>query len=303
MGFVTLKNESIQIDLAQLAVDNGWRISGSTAYHDPCFGGYIKLRNIPVEASKQYVVNYEVVDYVSGGVNVIIGGVSGTSRTANGEYTETIVVGATPTNTLIQFYSDGELGVNYFDIYPVLEDPDNSHTLGFNIDRNKWTTYYSGERENMLKFINDFFAFRNGRLWKMNSNPVRNNFFGTQYTSKLTLVVNANPTQIKTFFSIRQKTNKAWGVPSIIIPPSEGKSAGMESLIKKGNFAVLNNGDFFADFLRDMTDPRYVDQLEALFKGAQLQGSYAIITFENDSTEEIKTLSIDFLVAKQDYTY
>lgn len=303
MGYVTLKNTPIEIDLAQLATDNGWRISGQTAYHDPCFPGYIGLNNIVVEEDTSYVITYEVTGYVSGSVNAIIGGVNGISRTANGIYTETIVVPNNPDNLLVQFYSDGELGINYMDVYPILEDTDNGKILGFNIDENKWTTYYSGERENMLKFLNDFFAFKNGRLWKMNSNLTRNNFFGVQYTSKITVIVNANPTQIKNFFSIRQKSNKAWSVPSIIIPPSEGKVNGMESTIKSGNFVVMNNGDFFADFLRDMTDPRFGTELQALFEGALLQGNYAIITFENESTEEIRTLSIDFLISKQDYTY
>lgn len=303
MPIVTLKNTPIEIDLAQLAVDNGWRVSGAIAYHDPCFAGYIELKNILIEEDTTYAVEYEVLDYVSGSVNIIIGGVSGASVSTNGIVTQNIVVPNNPDNLLVKFFSDGELGIKYFNVYPVLENADNGKILGFNIDKNIWTTYYSGERENMLKFNNDFFAFQDGRLWKMNSNLTRNNFFGVQYTSKITVVINSNPTEVKNYFSIRQKSNKAWGVPSIIIPPSEGKVNGMESLIKAGNFKVLNNGDLFAEFLRDKTDPRFVDELQALFKGAILQGNYAIVTFENTSTEEIRTLSIDFLISKQEYTY
>lgn len=303
MGFVTLKNTPIQIDLSQLAIDNGWRISGGTTYHSPCFPGYIQLEGIQVVADTEYVVTYQVVGYVSGGVRVIVGTELGAERTANGTYTETILVPGAPANLDVKFYSDGELGVSYFEAYPVEENPDQGQILGFNLLENKWTTYYSGQRENMLKFLNDFFAFKDGSLWKMNTNPVRNNFFGVQYTSQITLVVNTNPTQIKNFFSVRQKSNKPWGIPSIIIPPTEGKSAGMESLIKSGNFITLNNGDHFADFLRDKTDPSIGDELQALFKGAQLQGNYAIITFENTSTDEIRTLSIDFVISSQNYTY
>jgi hypothetical protein len=303
MAVVTLKNAPIQIDLAQLAVDNGWRVSGGVAYHDSCFAGQIELKNVLIEENTTYVIEYEVLDYVSGSVNVIAGGVSGASVSANGIVTQTIVVPNNPEDLKLRFFSDGELGIKYFNVYPVLENADNGNILGFNIDKNIWTTYYSGERENMLKFNNDFFAFQNGRLWKMNANLTRNNFFGVQYTSRITLVVNSSPTEIKNYFSIRQKSNKAWGVPSIIIPPSTGKANGMESLIKAGNFKVLNNGDLFADFLRDKTDPRFGDELTALFKGALLQGNYAIVTFENTSTDEIRTLSIDFLISKQDYTY
>lgn len=303
MPYITLKNTPIEIDLQLLAADNGWRISGGTAYHDSCFSGFIELKNIPVIAGTSYTIEYEVVGRTSGSVNVVVGGVNGISRTANDVYTETIIVPANPSDLLVKFFSDGALGVKYLDIYPILENSDNGKVLGFNVDENKWTTYYSGERENMLKFLNDFFAFKDGRLWKMNSNPVHNNFFGVQYASQITVIVNSNPTEIKNYFSIRQKSNKAWGVPSIIIPPHEGKANGMESIIKAGNFKVLNNGDLFADFLRDKSDPRFADETIALFKGALLQGNYAIVTFENTSTEEIRTLSIDFLISTQEYTY
>ena len=303
MGYVTLKNTPIQIDLSQLAVNNGWTISNGTAYHDSCFAGYIKLKNIPVVPLQQYILEYEVTEYTTGSVNSIVGGVNGQVKSSLGEVTDIITVPDDPDNLLVQFYSNGTLGIKYMKIYPVLLNPNNGKILGFNVQENKWTTYYSGERENMLKFVNDFFAFQNGRLWKMNTNILRNHFFGTQYTSKLTVIVNASATEIKNYFSIRMKTNKPWSVPEITIPPSEGKSDGMSSQIKEGNFQILNNGDFFADILRDQTDPRFLTQIDALFNGALLQGSYAIFTFECKATSEVKLLSIDFAVSGQEDTY
>lgn len=303
MPAITLKNTPLLIDLSQAAIDNGWNISNAIAYHDSCFPGYIKLKNITLEPGKEYVVQYNVKYYTSGSVYPVIAGISGTTRAGLGTFTDQITVPVEPENLLVQFYSNGTLGIEYMRIYPVLEYSNNGVTLGFNADNNKWTTYYSYAPENMLKFVNDFFTFKNGRLWKHNKNAIRNNFYGVQGTSKLTVIVNANPSEIKNFFSMRMKTNKAWAATEIIIPPSEGKEDGQRSIIKSGNFEVLNNGDRFANFLKNMDDPRFVSELDALFKGADLQGSYAEITFECTSTNEVRLLSIDFSVNLQNYTY
>src|SRR6476646_6802179 len=113
MSYVTLKNTPLLIDLSQLAVDNGWRVSGAVAYHEPCFPGYIELKGITVEASTSYQIEYEVVDYVSQNVNIKVGGVNGASVNSNGLVTQIINVPANPSELTIKFYSDGELGIRY----------------------------------------------------------------------------------------------------------------------------------------------------------------------------------------------
>lgn len=298
--FVTLINTPITLDPNQLATDQGWSISESVAYHSGCFAGIIVLKNIEVTDNTTYIINYEVKERTSGGVYPIVGGVSGTNRTTVGKYSDTIVVPNGATDLSIKFYSDGELSVSYMDIYPVLDNPENGHTLGFNADNNRWTTYYSYYPEMMLKFVNDFFTFNNGTLWKHNSNEVRNNFYGEQGVSQLTLIVNLSPTTVKNYFSIREKSNNVWWCPTITTPPVKGKGNGQSSKLKSGRFKSLN-GDWFADFLRDQTDPRFAT--DALFKGALLQGSYMTITFQCDSTDEVQLLSIDVTTSPQNYTY
>lgn len=301
MGWVTLQNTPIILSPNQLATDEGWTISGGVAYHDGCFPGKIILRNQAVEAGKTYVINYTVKYYTSGVVYPVIGGVAGTAVSSLGDKTDTIVVPEDATDLTVYFYSTGTLGISYFNYYPVLADPNNGRMLGFNA-KNVWTTYYSPQVDMMMKFINDTFWWKNGRLWKQNVNPLRSNFFGVTYSTKITILINLSPTEIKNFFTIRMKTNKPWSV-TLEIPPSEGKEDGQLSYIKSGNFKVLNNGDRFADILRNALDPRFSTQIEALFNGSFLQGSYMIATFECTSTEEVKLLSIDVEVSPQQYTY
>lgn len=295
-----VKNTTLLIDLPRDYSDNGWSISEGIATHQGCNAGYITLIDTILEPLTDYVINYNVINYSSGLVRVIGGLVAGTNRTANGTYFETVTTGADGT---LKFYSDGNLSVDYLDIYKLSESLiDNSLTLAFNENANKFVTYYSYKPEFMIKFIDGFFSAKNGELWEHNVNEIRNNFYGEQFSSKITFHINLNPTEVKNFYSLRQKSNKVWSVPEIIIEPRKGKSNGQLSRLKKGRFKSLQ-GDWFADFLKDMSDPRFVDSLEALMKGADLQGNIMKITVQNDDIVAVKLLSMDITTSPQNLTY
>lgn len=300
----TLENTSIVLSPNQLATDEGWRITGGHACHDSCFGGVIILRNIEVEAGETYVVKYEIESYVSGSVYPIIGGVNGTSEGSLGVKTDTIVVPEGATDLSVKFYSDGELCIKYMAIYPQLEDADNAVTLGFNAANNRWTTYYSYKPGFLLKFVNDLFTWdsQEGRLWKHNVNSTRNNFYGTQYESEVQIILNINYTEVKNLYSMRVNANLPWEVSEVYIRPTEGKEDGQRSRIKKGNFVKIN-GQWMADFLKNMLDPRFQDELTALFQGGDLQGTTALITLRADDVVENRLVSVDFLESPQQYTY
>ena len=300
--FTTLENTAITLDPFQLATSQGWFISDGIAFHQGCFPGYITLKNIEVVAGETYMLTFRDKYYTSGGVYPIVGGINGTNRTALGEYTEEFIVPEDATDLSIKFYSDGELGISYMNIYTLLDDPNNYKTLGFNAKNNRWTSYYTYSPEMMLKFVNDLFTFKQGRLWKHNKNETRNNFYGVQGTSKIKIIINSNPTEVKNFYTMRLKSNKAWSVIEITTPPRDGKSEGQLSRLKKGNFRSLQ-GDWFAKFLRDMNDPRFDTELEALMKGALLQGNYLELTLENTDTVSVKMLSADVEFTKQEFTY
>jgi hypothetical protein len=154
----------------------------------------------------------------------------------------------------------------------------------------------------MLKFVNDFFSWSEGSLWRHNVNETRNNFYGVQYNSQVEIIMNISPTEIKNLYSMRVNSNLAWSVTDVYIRPIVGKVNGQRSRIKKGNFVKIN-GQWFADFLRDMTDPLYNTELNALMKGANLQGTVASIRLVADDTVENRLVSVDILGANQPYSY
>jgi len=300
MGSVTvLKNSSVSIDLAIDYRDNGWTISGGVATHSACNSGLIKLNGFPFKVGVPNVFRYVVSGYVSGGVNINVGAQSGATDTSNG--VKFVTLTPNTVNDQISFYSDGNLSVELLEVYTDTFE-ETAVAMYFSEPNNRWTMYSSIRPDFMLKFITSFYMWQNGVLWELHTNPAHNNFFGVQYPSIITFYVNLEPTVVKNFFSIREKSNKVWAVTDVEIMESYGKPNGQRSRIKSGNFKHLM-GDYFADFLRDQNDPRFANKLDALMRGALLQGNVAKITIENNDETEVRLLSVDVIVSKQEYTY
>lgn len=290
-----LKNQTLQVDPIQDFYDLGWTIADGMATHSSCNSGAIQNKGFVTEPGAEYKVTYRVSDYSLGSVYPILGGVSGPVVNGPGVYTALITAGD---DSGLSFWSDGDLTIS--DIKVALGASPGSTEL-FNDNEKKWVGDRSYVPEFGTKFLDEVLVFQNGQPWLQNSNDVRNNFFGNQYKSVIEFYVNLNPQQIKNFHSMRIKSNKPWSVPEVIISPREGKSKGQKSRIKKGNFKNYQ-GDWFANFMKDLNDPRFVGD-EALYHGADLQGGIAYIRIENDDTVEVRLMSIDVEVSPQDYTY
>lgn len=287
-------------------LDSGWVLTGGYAIHFPCNPGYLNyagnFAQLGLILGDQYDINYLLDQYNSGNVYPILGGNSGTPRTANGTYTDTITWDGT--NNL-QFYSNGALRISELSIANHLQNPDNGQTIVWSEKLKQWRGYYSFEPEFMLRYGEKFFTFKGGALWLNNSNTLYNNFFGVQYGSVITFFINIDNQIVKNFFNIRQIASEAWGsanMGDIFILPYQGKPNGQQSRLKVGNYRNLQ-GDFFSDFLRDMSDPRFYSQLTALFEGAELQGHVLQITLENTSANLVRLVSVDVSTSPQQLTY
>lgn len=297
-SFVITQDSTVEIGLLDDFRDNGWTLANNIATHSGCNSGRILRKGYDYVVGVPNVFKYVVSDYVNGSIRLEVGSQFGDYNTENGTYYETI----TPNeDDEIYFWADGVVSVNLLEIYTDTIST-TSKTLGFDEKSNKWVSYYSYSPELMSKFKSKFFMWSNGQLWQSHKSNVFNNFFGVQYPSKITFYVNIDPTQVKEFFSIREKSNKVWSVTEAYIEPQEGKSDGQLTRIKKGNFRNLQ-GDWFAKFMRNMNDPRFNNQLDALIKGGSMQGSVMKVTIENNDTVEVRLLSVDVEVAAHNYTY
>lgn len=301
--YTAIKGQTLTINLLEDSRDNGWVISGNRATHSGCNAGVIELKVADYTAGIPNRFKYAVVGYRSGTVQLQVGSQTGSSRSSNGEYEDII----TPlVNDKVSFYSNGELTLEFFAISPVKgEGVSNGVTFGFYEKDNKWGGNFSYLPETMVRFTSGFFSFKKGQLWKHNTNETRNNFYGQQYTSKITFYVNLSPETIKNFYSMRQLSTSVWTAPNkgdILVYASEGKPNGQESRLRSGRFKRLNQA-FFADFMRDMNDQRFNTPEEALKKGGLLQGNVLKVSLENDEVVEVRLQQIDITVSPQNLTY
>jgi hypothetical protein len=157
-------------------------------------------------------------------------------------------------------------------------------TISFSERIKKWITYYSYRPEMFGVIDLEMLGFKDGKLWIHNDSDIRNNFYGTQYTSKLELVSNIHPGQVKVFQAIGIESYHAWEVPSMKTPN------GMETIIAKARF-VRKEDSFFASVMRDINTPNIPSENEGLINGRELRDRTATILLESDDTEEVTLFS------------
>ena len=75
----------------------------------------------------------------------------------------------------------------------------NTATVSFSEAADGWVSFKSFAPEDGVSINNKYYTFNNGDIWQHHSNDVHNNFYGTQYTSDLTLLVNDSPESVKSF--------------------------------------------------------------------------------------------------------
>ena len=131
------------------------------------------------------------------------------------------------------------------------DDNSNCYNLSFNDDTvsymqglEGWPTRKSFIAEAGISLNNKYYTFKNGVIWS-HDNEIRNNFYGVQYKSTVKLVFNANPSNVKSFKTIKYEGSSEWVAPKIKTNLQEGKV--LEFKDKEGmyyNFIKGNHEDW-----------------------------------------------------------
>lgn len=77
-----------------------------------------------------------------------------------------------------------------------------------------WTSFFSYQPDILCKLNNRFFSIKGGQLYLHNDqdNPVMNNFYGVQYSSKIDTVINEANSEDKIFKTMVLEGNRPWDV-------------------------------------------------------------------------------------------
>ena len=84
----------------------------------------------------------------------------------------------------------------------------NHDTVSFKETTNAWVSRKSFLQEDGVSLNNKYYTFKNGDLW-VHDNETRNNFYGTQYESKLKLIFNDAPGSVKSFKTLNYEGSQA----------------------------------------------------------------------------------------------
>ena len=72
-------------------------------------------------------------------------------------------------------------------------------TVSYSENTKGWTTFQSWLQECGTSLNNKYFTFREGDLYQHHDNETRNNFYGVQYNSKVCVIFNDMPSNVKSF--------------------------------------------------------------------------------------------------------
>ena len=72
-------------------------------------------------------------------------------------------------------------------------------TVSYSEEVKGWTSLKSFHPESGLSVARQYYTINNGELWQHHANEVRNNFYGNQYDSHVTFVMNSEPSTVKNF--------------------------------------------------------------------------------------------------------
>ena len=85
-----------------------------------------------------------------------------------------------------------------------------NYTLTYDNGVQGFPSFYSYNPDWMIGMNNYFYTFNGGNLYRHNVNPIRNNFYGVQYTSTIKSVFNDLPLENKLFKTLNLEGDNTW---------------------------------------------------------------------------------------------
>ncbi len=273
--YSAIQNNPIQIDLVTEANVTGWTTNADgSAQHLVCNSGFLILKNYPVIVGHTYKVSYIVVNIDTGIVRVEIGGASGVSQSSPGTYTESIIA---ETTTSVQFFSNANCTISNFVIKDVtIQD---AVTIVYSTENKKWSDFRDIYPDYVWSIYTKLILAKDGAIYASeNGSSDRNNFFGTQYASRVQIVDSKDPSAIKNWLSINYQCN------TLLVTTVDGITTSL------GQVSELADSDFVKDYLNQSGASINVYSIEGVYSasflrdknvdlltGDQLKGNFLII--------------------------
>lgn len=92
-------------------------------------------------------------------------------------------------------------------------------TISYNEQAKGWVSFRSFNPENGFSLNNEYYTFKDGSMWKHhdNDNVLRNNFYGSQNYSEITMLFNDQPGSVKSFNLLNYEGTQSRITPSNLV--------------------------------------------------------------------------------------
>jgi hypothetical protein len=151
-------------------------------------------------------------------------------------------------------------------------------TLTYSTLSSGWTSRWSFIPDWMIGMNNTFYTWSDGNLYKHDTNVSRNTFYGTQYPSSITTVLNESPTEIKMFKTLAIDSDKSWDAVLL---------TDLENGIIDDTYFKAKEGEWYA-FIR-RPDNNTVDTASLSVQGIGALTSFTSLSMSFPSSYNIET--------------
>ena len=117
-----------------------------------------------------------------------------------------------------------------------------NYTLTYSESTKGFPSFYSYFPDMVIGMNNYLYSFKGGDLYRHNTNETRNNYYGVQYNSTITSVINEQPLENKIFKTIMLESDSAWSGTFISDQQTTGTISADWFVQKEGAwFAFMRN--------------------------------------------------------------
>jgi hypothetical protein len=121
------------------------------------------------------------------------------------------------------------------------------YTLSYSEMAKGWVSFKSFYPESGLSINNDYYTWKDAELYKHHDNTTRNNFYGVQYDSSVTTILNDQPGSIKSFNTLNYEGSQAkitqHGLSSTYVNPVTGVSSTVTGNVTDANGDAVSQQD------------------------------------------------------------
>jgi hypothetical protein len=149
------------------------------------------------------------------------------------------------------------------------------YTLSYSESVKGWPGFFTFYPDFMIGMNQYLYTFKDGALYRHNTNETRNNYYGEQFNSQITGVVNASPLQVKLFKTLELESDSQW-TASLVSDLQVGNIDAEYFQEKEGSYFAFIRADEKVDFKM-----RSVNGL-GVAQSVQTNGTTSVVSFSRD---------------------